>query len=97
MNYSNEGIDELNEVHLLVASNNTWQGIISNYWPLTKSPPLITEEFVPKVMKIIKINLEENMFKYRRGNTDIKRCISDQDDGKCVSIFNSTLIEDKNR
>ena len=45
-----QGMDKLTNVSLMIAAKNTWQGIISNYWPLTKTPPLITEEFVPKVI-----------------------------------------------
>ena len=31
-----QGVDKLEKVHILVASNNTWQGIVGNRWPYSK-------------------------------------------------------------
>ena len=91
------GRDELKKINMLIASNNTWQGIIINNWPYNKAPPLIEQKFIPNVMKMAYVHLEENVWKKRTGNENFKKCMENKVDNKCVSIFDITSNEAKNQ
>ena len=87
--------DRLKKVNVLIASNNTWQGIITNNWPY-KAPPLIGGKFVPDKYNMVDIRLKENLKKFRRGYDDFNQCMKDKDNKKCVSIFDLTINESQN-
>ena len=96
INYA-KGIDKLKKIKLLIASNNTWQGIITDNWPYSKMPPLIEQKFTPNVYKVTFVNMEENIWKFRKGDENFNKCIENKDDGKCLSIFDVTFDESKDR
>ena len=60
---SDLGIDTLRQMHLLIAANNTWQGIIHKSWPYGKTPPFIYGDFALESYKLFFIHLEENIWK----------------------------------
>ena len=92
-----KGIDKLKKINILIASNNTWQGIIINGWPYSKAPTLLEQKFIPNVYKMAYVHLEENLWKNRNGYTNFNKCIMDKDDGNCLSIFDIKTNEMENR
>ena len=85
---STQGIDKLEKVNILVASSNTWQGIFSKRWPYSKSTPLsIDGIFSTEVTNIFMVDLEENVWKSRDGNSNFDECMDDRYMKDCKSIF----------
>ena len=85
---STQGLDKLEKVHILVASNNTWQGIVGNRWPYSKKAPLsIKGTFSTEVISSFIVDLEENIWKSRNGSSDFDRCLNDRYLKDCASIF----------
>ena len=83
-----QGVDKLEKVHILVASNNTWQGIVGNRWPYSKKAPLsIKGTFSSEVISSFIVDLEENIWKSRNGSSDFDRCLNDRYLKDCASIF----------
>ena len=83
-----QGVDKLEKVHILVASNNTWQGIVGNRWPYSKNAPLSVDgTFSTEFMSIFKVDLEENVWKSREGNSNFDECMNDRYLKDCASIF----------
>ena len=92
-----EGIDELKQVHLIIASTNTWQDvIISPAWKNSKPPSMITGDFVRKVRTKIWIYLEENTWKFQNGNTNFTSCQMEKND-QCMSIYDNFFSKSINR
>ena len=83
-----QDIDELKKINLLIAANNTWQGIIHKNWPYSKKPPMISLDFAENTYKVMYIDIEENIWKYHTGITDFNGCINELGDEDCKSIFN---------
>ena len=79
------GMDKLKRVQILVAAENTWQGIIGNTWPYSEEPLLITGQFSTKFTESIVVDLNENLWKRLEGKTDFEECLTPQ--YKCASIF----------
>ena len=85
---STQGIDKLEKVNILVASSNTWQGIFGNRWPYSKNTPLSLDGiFSTEVTNIIMVDLEENVWKSRDGNSNFDECMDDRYMKDCKSIF----------
>ena len=93
----NGNIDSVRKVHLLIASKNTWQGIVIPSWPYEKAPPIITRKFILNSMAMAIIDLSENIFKNRNGDTDYKKCFNTKKDNKCTSIFDISFDGHLNR
>ena len=93
----NGNIDRVKKVHLLIASENTWQGIVTNTWPYDLSPPIITRDFLQSSATMAIIDLSENVFKNRNGDTDYKKCFNTKSDNKCTSMFDISFDEHLNR
>ena len=53
--------------------------------------------FTPNTYTMARIKLEENIWISRTGVHDFNKCIKDNDDGKCTSLFSVKLNENKNR
>ena len=93
----NGNIDRVKKVHLLIASENTWQGIVIPSWPYEKAPPIITSNSVLNTMTMAIIDLSENIFKNRNGDTDYMKCFNAKSDNKCTSIFDTSFKKHLNR
>ena len=89
--------DRLKRIHLFSASKNTWQGTIIYRWPYGKVPPHVTGEFDTKLYKFISIDLKENQWNWRTGNSDFDNCMNDYHSEKCSSIFDPAPCEHQNR
>ena len=48
-----QDIDKLKKINLLIAANNTWQGIIHKNWPYSKKPPMMSIDFAQNTYKIM--------------------------------------------
>ena len=89
---STKGMDKLEKVRMLVASNNTWQGIVGDRWPYSKNAPLsIDGIFSTEIMSIFMVDLEENVWKSRVGNSNFDACMMDTYLKDCASIFDPRL------
>ena len=93
----NGNIDRLKKVHLFIASENTWQGIIINHWPYDQSPPIISLNFLQNSAAMALIDLSENVFKNREGDTNYTKCFNTKTDDNCTSIFDIAYDENLNR
>ena len=64
-NSSNE-IDKLQRISILLATENTWQGTITGKnWPYINKPVEIKADFQQNVSKQYRIQIQENLWKYR--------------------------------
>ena len=53
-------IDKLTMFKLMIAEENTWQGIIYGRWPYIKVPPIISSDLIPGIVYYNLIDLAEN-------------------------------------
>ena len=85
-------IDKLSRVYLMLASHNTWQGIVSGRWPYSNSPTIVTGNFKENITQIIDIIMEENIWIRSGGLDNITDCLEPKMQPKtepnCTSIFN---------
>ena len=71
----------------MIASTDTWQGIVGNKWPYSKVPPIISGSFFDAILNSNTIDIEENVFKYLEGKEDFGECMANTLTPKCTSIF----------
>ena len=62
--FENDNIDKLKGIHVTVAENNTWQGIIEMKWPYSKIPSHVEGLFLPKVSNNYIVVLEKNFYMF---------------------------------
>ena len=86
-----QGKDKLKRVQVLIAANDTWQGIIFNSWPYSKTPPFIKGTFDKNTFRVVFIDFEENVWNYRDGVFDFNKCIQTFNESKCIPIFDPRL------
>ena len=84
---STSGVDRLEKLHFYIASDNTWQGVIMNKWPYSKTPMLVSGIFSTESISAAFVELDENIWKYRKGMSDFDECMNDQPLQECISIF----------
>ena len=69
-----------------------WQGIFGKRWPYSKSTPLsIDGIFSTEVTNIFMVDLEENVWKSRDGNSNFNECMDDRYMKDCKSIFDPRI------
>ena len=94
----NEGVDKLTKIKLMIAAENTWQGIIYNKWFYSTTPPIINADFIPGLSKYYFIDLEEHIWNYKTGNTSFNSCVTKNAKEKnCLSIFDSRSLHVNSR
>ena len=81
-------VENLKSVQILVAANNTWQGIIGNTWPYNEEPLFVFGQFSNKYLGTFFVDLKEDVWMQQKGRTDFDECINGQ--YKCSSIFDSS-------
>ena len=81
------GREKLPKVSLMLAANNTWQGISFGNWPYSKNPPVIYGNLKENVIEIINIKLEENVWMYQNGQDGFIECLKMENNPNCTSIF----------
>ena len=84
---STSGLDKLEKLNFYIASDNTWQGVIMNKWPYSNTPMLVSGVFSTETFSSVIVELDENIWKYRKGLSDFDECMNDQPMQKCISIF----------
>ena len=67
--------DRLSKVNLMLAANNTWQGISFRNWPYSKNPPTIYGNLKENMIEIMNIKLEENVWNYQNGQDGFRECL----------------------
>ena len=81
------GVDKIEKLDFYVASDNTWQGVIINNWPYSNTPLLVRGVFSTKTTSAIFVDMDENIWKYRKGISDFDECMNNQPMPECVSIL----------
>ena len=84
---STSGLDKLEKLNFYTASDNTWQGVIMNKWPYSNTPMLFSGVFSTETFSSVMVDLDENIWKYRKGISDFDECMNDQPMQECISIF----------
>ena len=81
------GMDALEKVSVIIASSNTWQGIVLNVWPYNKDHLEIIGRLSTEVISIQMADLKEHMYINRVGEMDFDKCINKNYTQTCASIF----------
>ena len=81
--------DYLEKVHLLIAAENTWQGIVYGNWAKTKPPLKVVGKFSSSSSNAYFIQLQDHVWTHLQGVGNYSRCIDENISSKneCVSIF----------
>ena len=87
--------DKLEEIHVTVAENNTWQGIVEKKWPYSKVPPVFSGSFSQEFFKTYVIEIDENFHVYREGEKNFDECMKEYDTSQCVSIFDPRAFKNQ--
>ena len=82
-------LNNLTKINLLIAAENTWQGIIDENWPYDSVPLKISENFRGGIANVKSVKLVENVWIYLTGEGNIEKCMKKWDlkDSKCISMF----------
>ena len=85
-NFTKEA-DKLTKFHLLVAAENTWQGIIFENWPYSEYPPMTTNDVTSGIYAVRTLDLKEKFWINLDGEDDLDSCLSNKEENGCLSIF----------
>ena len=83
MTNSLEGIDKLKGFRLMIASSNTWQGLVYGRWPYKKVPQIVTGNLASELLSSVEIELEESIWNYRNGEDNFDVCIEENEKNDC--------------
>ena len=95
MNFRNKAISKW-PIHdklffLSLAANNTWPGVITDSWPYNSVPQKLYGKLNPGFDIYNQIKLKEDIWQYRGGDNDLKKCVGDSlalKNFDCISLFN---------
>ena len=93
MTNSLEGMDKLKGFRLMIASSNTWQGLIYGRWPYKKVPPIVTGNLASKLISNMDIELEESVWNYSNGEDNFDHCMKENEKDHCKSIFDTSTLQ----
>ena len=82
-NFTKEA-DKLTKFHLMVAAENTWQGIIFENWPYIEYPPMTTKEVTSGIYAVSTLDLKEKFWINLDGEDS---CLGNKEENGCLSIF----------
>ena len=85
-NFTKEA-DKLTKFHLMVAAENTWQGIIFENWPYREYPPMTTIDVIPGIYAASTLDLKEKIWINLDVEDDLDSCLSNKEENGCLSIF----------
>ena len=91
-----QGIDKLQGFSLMIASRNTWQGLVYDE-KYKKAIPIVTGELVSKLIAYVAIKLEESIWDYRNGEGNFDLCIQENVKNNCKSIFDTSTFQNDTR
>ena len=97
MTNSVEGTDKLEGFRLMIASSNTWQGLVYSRWPYKKVPQIVTGNLVSKLISNVGIELEESIWNYRNGEDNFDLCMKGKENDHCKSIFDTSTFQNDTR
>ena len=92
-----KGTDNLKGFKLMIASSNTWQGLVYGKWPYKKVPPIATGTLAPKLISNVDIELEESVWNYRKGEGNFDLCMKGYEKNHCKSIFDTSTFQNDKR
>ena len=92
-----QGVDQLKGFKLMIASSNTWQGLVYDKWPYKKVPPIFTGELNSLLIAQIELELEESVWNYRNGEDDFDLCMKANETNQCESIFDTSTFQNDTR
>ena len=92
-----QGVDELKGFKLMIASSNTWQGLVYDKWPYKTVPPIFTGELNSLLIAQIGLELEESVWNYRNGEDDFDLCMKGNETYQCESIFDTSTFQNGTR
>ena len=92
-----QGVDQLKGFKLMIASSNTWQGLVYDKWPYKKVPPIFTGELNSLLIAQIELELEESVWNYRNGEDDFDLCMKGNETKQCESIFDTSTFQNDTR
>ena len=91
-------------IYWYIAANNTWAGVITDRWPYNNIPQKLYGKMNPNFDNYYQITLREDIWKYRNGNKDLRKCIvvsMVHFNFSCISLFHPYLnpysFEEKER
>ena len=91
------GVDQLKGFKLMIASSNTWQGLVYDKWPYKKVPPIFTGELNSLLIAQVELELEESVWNYRNGEDDFDLCMKGNETYYCESIFDTSTFQNGTR
>ena len=87
-----EGIDQLKKFEIMLASDNTWQGVIGDSWPYSDYPPMFNWNIKPGEWSMSVINIKQNVWTHLNGVDNLETCMSENRYKGCGSIFDPISI-----
>ena len=96
MTNSVEGMDKLEGFRLMIASSNTWQGIVYGE-KYKKAISIVTGNLLPGLISFVKIELEESIWNYYNGEDGFEGCMLGNEKNICKSIFDTSTFQDNTR
>ena len=97
MTNSVQGMDKLKGFKLMIASSNTWQGLVYGKWPYNKAPSIVTGDLASASLVNVNIDLEENVWNYQFGEGDFDLCMKENETNHCKSIFDPLIFQNDTR
>ena len=91
-----QGIDKLQGFSLMIASRNTWQGVVYGE-KYKKAISIVTGNLLPGLIAFVKIELEERIWNYNNGEGDFDVCMQENKKNNCKSIFDTSTLQDDTR
>ena len=91
-----QGMDKLKGFSLMIASSNTWQGIVYGE-KYKKAISYVTGELLTGSIAVVKIELEESIWNYYNGEDDFEGCMLGNEKNNCKSIFDTSTLQNDTR
>ena len=90
------GIDKLQGFSLMIASRNTWQGVVYGE-KYKKAISIVTGNLFSGLIAFVKIELEESIWNYNNGEGNFDICMQENKKNNCKSIFDTSTFQDNTR
>ena len=91
-----QGMDKLKGFSLMIASNNTWQGIVYGE-KYKKAISYVAGDLLTGSIAVVKIELEESIWNYYNGEDDFEGCMLGNEKNNCKSIFDTSTLQNDTR
>ena len=97
MSNSVQGVDKLKGFTLMVASSNTWQGLVYSRVKYHKAISIVNGDLKSKLIAVVRIKLEESIWNYRNGGGNFDACMQRNENTNCKSIFDTSTFQNDTR